>query len=556
MVFNRVGKELMNLSKRRMWPANRIAQAAVLFVVLTGLVAGLLYQPPSFVEAVYSSPADTTGHFYFSRHGDDYAEQRSFRFLVREGENRHRARLPDWAQDRLRLDLGVAPGVYTLTSLNLTRDGHVRTLDAATLLRGLLNSNSHTAVDQIDGGLRVRSIEPSASLILALPQDMTGPSPLPRRLIIGLAAATLGGLGALAVALSWPWLAVQAKKAFNTTRECPQHRPASHKSLSYDGIHLLRILACFMVIVIHVSSNWTNPSTQNWTIALTYDFWAHASIPLFMMISGYLLLDKHEDALTFYRKRLSKIAVPVLFFSVIYMAKKQVPPREYIYSILNGPVEIHLWYVYVLVGVYLFIPFLRLIFLNSSIRDRLIFLLAWLTLSVLYPVIKASYNLTYNPIVVFNLGPFTGYLGYVFLGGCLKSLNLNNKSLLLLGSVASLMIAVFLSHIYSQQFNRFASVIGGYFSFLTLTSAVFIFCATKDSRLNFTKTIVHHVSGCTFGIYLVHILVLEYFFKHVSFVREGSILYTIPLISICCFIVSYVIIAFFRKIFFLRILVG
>src|SRR3989304_5868153 len=79
-----------------------------------------------------------------------------------------------------------------------------------------------------------------------------------------------------------------------------------------------RISAIFAVVLLHVAYGVVienDIGTNYWWFANIFDSSARWCVPVFVMISGALLLDssKNEDSLTFYKKRLSRILLPVLF---------------------------------------------------------------------------------------------------------------------------------------------------------------------------------------------------------------------------------------------------
>ena len=88
------------------------------------------------------------------------------------------------------------------------------------------------------------------------------------------------------------------------------------------GISILRIIATFSVIVIHVSGplvvKYGQISNFDWNIANFYDSISRYSVPMFFMISGALLLNKDYQLKDFLKKRLGKIALPFLFWSIFY----------------------------------------------------------------------------------------------------------------------------------------------------------------------------------------------------------------------------------------------
>ena len=172
-------------------------------------------------------------------------------------------------------------------------------------------------------------------------------------------------------------------------------------------INNARILACFVVVLLHVSAGVVtgiqNTDSAYWWIGNVFDSLSRWCIPVFVMISGMLLLDKAKDEplRVFYRKRLSRILVPLLFWTLFYLLfryfgeplvhGKPVSILTLAGSVLNGVPYAHLWYLYMLVGLYLLVPFLRKIAWHST-RNELLFLCSALfALSILGEVFLSYY---------------------------------------------------------------------------------------------------------------------------------------------------------------------
>src|SRR5690606_41179250 len=100
------------------------------------------------------------------------------------------------------------------------------------------------------------------------------------------------------------------------------------------------------------------------------------------------LLDKKEKTSAFYRKRLSKICIPFFVWSIIYLIYHfyrythfNVLPFSQVIDIsidkLMHGASAHLWFLYMIVGLYLAIPFLRIIINQASDKEILFFISLW-----------------------------------------------------------------------------------------------------------------------------------------------------------------------------------
>jgi surface polysaccharide O-acyltransferase-like enzyme len=99
------------------------------------------------------------------------------------------------------------------------------------------------------------------------------------------------------------------------------------------------------------------------TLSLVLNTICHYAVPLFVMLSGIVLMDKCDEPLSlFYRKRLRRICVPllpaVLFFTALRIFRDGDAATLVLKETLLGRPYYHLWFAFMLIGVYLFMPFL------------------------------------------------------------------------------------------------------------------------------------------------------------------------------------------------------
>jgi surface polysaccharide O-acyltransferase-like enzyme len=87
-------------------------------------------------------------------------------------------------------------------------------------------------------------------------------------------------------------------------------------------VDITRIIAIIAVVAIHVEDayifSWNKISMIDWWISNIYSGMIRFPVPLFIILSGYLLLDKQEDDRIFFSKRFSKVVIPLVAWSMIY----------------------------------------------------------------------------------------------------------------------------------------------------------------------------------------------------------------------------------------------
>ena len=201
------------------------------------------------------------------------------------------------------------------------------------------------------------------------------------------------------------------------------------KSQKYEHqywIDFLRFLSVLLVIVIHVSTplvnNWRKAPFQDFMVGNIYDSLARVSVPVFFMVSGYLLLNKQESVVSFYRKRMKKIFVPFIAWSVLYLLWKGYYlsggysflelVKSIAYEILTGPTFVHLWFFYALLGVYILIPILRLFVSAAENTELWYFIVFWVFSGPIISTLEKFSGIN----IADQFGFITGYFGYFVLG--------------------------------------------------------------------------------------------------------------------------------------------
>ncbi len=150
-------------------------------------------------------------------------------------------------------------------------------------------------------------------------------------------------------------------------------------------IDVLRIAACFMVVFAHCCDPFVAQFDNNREMFLTGVFAGSLTrpcVPLFVMMTAVLLLPikNEESAASFYKKRIGRIAIPLVFWSIalpvltyIYFAhinpetqNMQLSADAYTAASLTDKLYTFifnfnfdttpLWYLYMLIGLYIIMP--------------------------------------------------------------------------------------------------------------------------------------------------------------------------------------------------------
>lgn len=332
---------------------------------------------------------------------------------------------------------------------------------------------------------------------------------------------------------------------------------------------MLRAIAILGVIIIHISSPVVNvnyaKNMEFWWIGNIVDSAVRFSVPIFLMLSGATLLRKEYKPKEFYKKRVLRVLVPFLFWMVVYwiyrwaMLSPNQQPQEFqtiiqwgVNIFLKEGISKHFWYVYMILFIYLFVPFAGkwLHKLNLTILSNI--LLIWVLLAFAcksIPLNMYSWNGEYETKL---LGYFL-HSGYLLLGYYLTRLPaLTNKIRLSAAVIFILSIAVsaVAAYFYSKAIHKNDLSIYSYLSINSIIQSIAIFMLIKDVTFHnkLLNMIVQTTSKYSFGIYLAHILIIGIFFRNGIFWTMAHPLISLPLLVVMVFVCSFGIIFVLRKI--------
>jgi surface polysaccharide O-acyltransferase-like enzyme len=196
----------------------------------------------------------------------------------------------------------------------------------------------------------------------------------------------------------------------------------------YAWIDLTRAIGAFFVILIHVSGTYTDLFKSldlfNWTAAIFWNVIPRSGVPLFIAVSGYVLLEKQDNTI----KRIYKLLQALIFWSLFYLllalALNSQNNVDFIKELLlKGLLGIwsignHLWFLYMLLGLYLSLPISRLLYKYLDSKETA-FLAAAFLLNSLIHHITSIWNLIggeqVSSLYSKGLGWGSIYFGYFLL---------------------------------------------------------------------------------------------------------------------------------------------
>jgi surface polysaccharide O-acyltransferase-like enzyme len=327
----------------------------------------------------------------------------------------------------------------------------------------------------------------------------------------------------------------------------------------------LRVLSTLAVVIIHSSVNilfkFEKVSLEHWWVANFYDGFFRFCVPIFVMLSGALILPKEEEIPVFLKKSFQRILLPFFFWHGVYMFFNwQVRYKgkhfdfshglEWVIKQFQGYSSYHFWYIYMLIGLYLFIPIIGKWVRKGSERELEYFLLIWLISLVINYADFWGFSWTVK------LPYFSGYLGYLILGYYLRFKEFNPKKAMVFSLVAILigtLITLFGAYYESVAANKLQGSYYLYFApgVVLSTMGIFLFFKYQTLEISILKPLFHFISQYSYGIYMAHILVLFYLAKLGVYHGMVHPIFGIPITAFICVFVSGIIVFFLRKIPFI-----
>ena len=349
-------------------------------------------------------------------------------------------------------------------------------------------------------------------------------------------------------------------------------------------LDVMRAVAMLMVIGVHCIDPFyisptlgVLPEYKHW--AAVYGSFLRPSVPLFVMMTGLLLLPVREASLgVFYRKRIYRVLFPFLIWSVLYNIFPWVTgllglPKEIIgqfFCYVQGEEsqaladslrdiamipfnfsfkENHMWYIYLLIGLYLYMPFFSAWIEKADRSWQKVYLGIW-AVTLFLPYLSAYVSeylygeATWNQFGLFYY--FAGFSGYLLLGHFLKEGN--DWSV---GKTLAICLALFAAG-YAVTYSGFSAAAANpasteedmelFFTFCSpnvvlMTVAVFLLIQKVRIRSAALVRFLSPISKYGFGTYIVH-----YFVVGPVFILIGRwhlpIPLQVPVMAILIFVIS------------------
>lgn len=368
----------------------------------------------------------------------------------------------------------------------------------------------------------------------------------------------------------------------------------SNPSKHIVWLDVVRLVAMFTVVCCHSADPFNFYAGDPTADIASIKYWGavygsllRPCVPLFVMITGALLLPVKEESGPFYKKRISRVFWPFLVWSVIYclfpwltgllgldpsviltffpyagedaLRQSLTVSLGFIGQIpVNfSIVDVHMWYIYLLIGLYLYMPIFSAWIEKASERAKLWFLIGW-GVTLFVPYLRAFVNEYIWGACAWNefymLYYFAGFNGYLLLGHYLRHHDWSLPKILAAGipmfiigfgiTFAGFRHMTSLPDFTDEQLELFFYYCSP--NVVMMTIPIFLLCKKVTVRSERIQKALANLTVCGFGVYMIH-----YFFvgPSVALMRmaEVPICLQIPAAAVIAFLVSWGLVILIRR---------
>lgn len=276
------------------------------------------------------------------------------------------------------------------------------------------------------------------------------------------------------------------------------------------------------------------------------------------MITGATLIDYREryDTKTFFKKRLLKVIIPLIIWSIIYFIINFFKGKfsindlsfkfvfEYFFLVKTNPI---FWFFVVIIGIYLAIPVISLIPQESRRKAFLYIIIITFVFNQFLPDLLYHLNLNYNYDLKFPL-TYSGWISFIFIGYYIDKYEIVKKHrviiyvLGIIGFLTMVVPTIFISYHKNESCSWFDEYYDA--PCVLYSASVFLFFKSKINNNQIVTKIMpffNFVAPTTLGIYVLHIAIrdfLRYFYTYSYF--GMNLVLTLSILTICFIVVKIV----------------
>ena len=315
----------------------------------------------------------------------------------------------------------------------------------------------------------------------------------------------------------------------------------------YDNIDLLKFIAIFMVITLHVPLYFTDfIKTQNIENFIQFSFrLISEGVLIFIFVNGFLIINKPFD-LKKHIKKVIKVFFIMIFWGIINVIVFSLIRNETlsINKIIKETLNLkfthlysgHLWFLQNLISLYIFFPIIKIVHdSNKKVYNYLAITMIFFSVginflnSICQLICKLSNIENLSAMILNNFNKINPYINNMFLcyfiiGGIVfekKNLFENKKNVfyaVMLGLI-SWIIAIAFGYTMSKLNNKTYTENFNYNQIYLIITIIGLYALSTlyiNKNNNLLNRFITSVGKNTMGIYLIHCIILEILKKYIN----------------------------------------
>ncbi|EMR8965838.1 acyltransferase [Yersinia enterocolitica] len=288
------------------------------------------------------------------------------------------------------------------------------------------------------------------------------------------------------------------------------------RTKEHSGMELLRVIATFLVVFIHSSSEAFFRFNQSWFSVDIAASLSRVSVPVFFLIAGYFAFTgKNGDSIiAFLIKKFNRLIIPLIAWSFFYLYYNNTPPSfGAVLKLMSTPAHYHLWFFYTLIPIVIITPLLISAVKMAEKKDIVYFSILWFLFALLP-------SFTNNVLSIFtsekptlgieSLKMTLAMLGYYIIGGLASKIKIKASfATLFFAFLFTSLLTALLTLILSKKIESPTEAFFVYYSPLIALSSFSLFYAFMRMEIAPCR-VIKLLSSCSLGIYFIHPVIIDF----------------------------------------------
>ena len=338
-----------------------------------------------------------------------------------------------------------------------------------------------------------------------------------------------------------------------------------------DQFSYMRIIACFAIIILHELFASTTPnyfgkvmSESDWLFEFIAEHMLMWAVPVFLMVTGALQLDPGRELTLrkIFSKYIKRVALTLVVFTLIFSILDWAFDSTYDQSVsfiidwlkdlLLGHSWAHMWYIYLLIGIYLLLPFFKAGWNNLDEAGKKYLLIVLLLFNACVAMVNDVMGVVggeYLEGVKLTLLLTTIYPAYLFLGDWLMRHRMKLGTAIALTAVCSAVIIIFavVQRNVDETTMKMLDCFHWYSSIFVVGQAAGAFSMMMYIKAPAGK-FIRTLDDCTFGIYVIHMIGIHLIMKWLGWNPYMYGPFAFLMMAIVLFAASFPLVWLIRKI--------